>query len=286
MKQLVVLVMVGLLFACSNAEMEKELADLKASHEALKSKATEYESRIPTMESQIKALEEVKTSYQALQEEAATLREKHAEAETQIAALEPKAAKVPELEKGIAELKTKLQQASVPAERLAFLAKQCEGVKARIVTNMGAIEVAFKPEVAPLHVFNFVARAESGFFDNTQFHRVIPGFMIQGGDHLSSDMNFNDDGSGAPIVAIPHEFNQERHKRGVLSMARRSDPRYGAGSQFFIMHADAPQLDRQYTVFGEVTSGMDVVDRIAATKRNRRDHPLEPVWIEKVEVRR
>lgn len=286
MKHAFVLISLLLLASCGTKELEEKLAATEAERQALNEKVISLEAKVSESETQITALKETEAAHKALTEEAEVLREKTAESEAKIASLEPKAAKLPGLEKEVKELKSRLREAQVSTDRLAFLAKQGQGVKATIVTNMGTIEAKFRSDLAPLHVFNFITRAESGFFDNTQFHRVIPGFMIQGGDHLSGDMNFGDDGTGAPLMAIPHEFNNERHKRGVLSMARRSDPRYGAGSQFFIMHGDSPQLDRQYTVFGEVTSGMDVVDRIAKTKRNRRDHPIEPVWIEKVMVRR
>ena len=143
--------------------------------------------------------------------------------------------------------------------------------------------------MAPVHVFNFVARAESGFYDNTQFHRVIPGFMIQGGDPNSRDDNKLNNGQGGPLTMIPHEFNSTRHERGILSMARVSDKTAGAGSQFFIMHADRFHLDNEYTAFGRVTSGMDVVDRIAEVEKHTdeprlRDHPVNPVVIRTIEV--
>ncbi|RMF56672.1 MAG: peptidylprolyl isomerase [Calditrichaeota bacterium] len=155
---------------------------------------------------------------------------------------------------------------------------------------MGTIELEFFPEKAPLHCFNFITRAESGFYNGTQFHRIIKGFMIQGGDPKSKDKDPYNDGTGGPIVNIPNEFNEIHHGPGILSMARVSDPSVGAGCQFFIMHGDAPQLDKQYTVFGKVTKGMEVVDKIAnvPTYGNRnprlRDHPIEPVIIRRIEV--
>ncbi len=174
--------------------------------------------------------------------------------------------------------------------QLQFLAGKLKGVKARIVTNYGNIELKFYPEKAPLHVFSFITRAESGFYDGTQFHRVIKGFMIQGGDPLSKNNDPNDDGSGGPIVNIPHEFNDIKHKPGVLSMARSSNVAAGAGCQFFIMHGANPNLDGQYTAFGEVTKGMDVVNEIAnvrtygASNPRLRDHPVKPVVIRRIEV--
>jgi cyclophilin family peptidyl-prolyl cis-trans isomerase len=153
-----------------------------------------------------------------------------------------------------------------------------------IKTNHGDIEAEFYPEKAPIHVFNFVTRAESGFYDGTMFHRVIKGFMIQGGDPLSKDANPTNDGSGGPIASIPHEFNDIKHVKGILSMARTGDKRAGAGSQFFIMHAANPGLDGQYTVFGNVTAGLDVVDKIARTKTGAGDRPMKNAVIRMIEV--
>ena len=114
--------------------------------------------------------------------------------------------------------------------------------------------------------------------------------MIQGGDPNSLDDNPNDDGMGGPIVNIPHEFNDIAHKRGILSTARHPNAAMGAGSQFFIMHGDAPHLDKQYTVFGEVTKGMDVVDEIATAptygKGNLSTHPKKPIRIRSIEIYR
>ncbi|AXI99356.1 Peptidyl-prolyl cis-trans isomerase (rotamase) - cyclophilin family [Cyclonatronum proteinivorum] len=192
-------------------------------------------------------------------------------------------------ERQLADMQAQLDQAQSELAVLDELGEFLHGVRARLHTNQGPIEVEFFPHVAPIHVFNFVARAESGFYDGTRFHRVIPGFMIQGGDPLSREGDKLEMGSGGPISAIPHEFNEISHTRGVLSMARVSDKRMGAGSQFFIMHADTPRLDREYTVFGNVLSGMDVVDAIATTPTHRDDprlanHPLEPMIIERVEI--
>jgi len=187
------------------------------------------------------------------------------------------------------ELRRQLNQSQEPAERLQLLSTYLSGVKARINTNMGSIEVEFYPNEAPIHVFNFISRAEGGFYNNTQFHRLIPGFMIQGGDPNSRDGNKLNNGQGGPITMIPHEFNSIRHERGVLSMARVSDKSMGAGSQFFIMHADRFHLDNEYTVFGRVTSGMDVVDRIVETPKHTddprlRDHPINPVIIQSIDL--
>lgn len=165
------------------------------------------------------------------------------------------------------------------------------GYKAKLVTSEGTIEIRLNAEVAPIHVLAFIARAEGGFYNNTYFHRVIPGFMIQGGDPNTRNDNPYDDGLGGPMGAIPHEFNTISHKRGIVSMARVSDKRQGAGSQFFIMHADYPSLDNEYTVFGEVISGMEVVDKIATGETHQndprlRDRPVKPVYIQSIEITR
>ncbi|HGY57077.1 MAG TPA: peptidylprolyl isomerase [Caldithrix abyssi] len=159
-----------------------------------------------------------------------------------------------------------------------------KGIKATIVTNYGNIDLEFFPEKAPLHCFNFITRAESGFYDGTQFHRVIPNFMIQGGDPNTRTDDIASYGIGGPIVHIPHEFNDISHGPGILSMARTSNINDGAGSQFFIMHGSSPQLDGQYTVFGRVTNGLEVVDKIATTQRTENDRPVKPVRIQTIKV--
>jgi peptidyl-prolyl cis-trans isomerase B (cyclophilin B) len=138
--------------------------------------------------------------------------------------------------------------------------------------NGKKIVVELYPKVAPNTVANFVSLVKKGFYNGLTFHRVIPGFMIQGGDP-------NGDGTGGPGYTIKGEFsangvkNDLKHERGVISMARAQDPN-SAGSQFFIMVGDAPQLDGQYAAFGKVTEGMDVVDEIVNVKRDDRDKPL------------
>lgn len=149
-------------------------------------------------------------------------------------------------------------------------------IRAVIQTRHGDITLAFFPDSAPSHVNNFIELAKKGFFDGTAFHRVIPGFMIQGGDPNSTSPDRNRHGMGGPGYTLKAEFNSRPHKRGTLSMARSTNPD-SAGSQFFICVADAPFLNRQYTVFGEVISGMDVVDKIVAEPRDKRDNPLERV---------
>ena len=140
-----------------------------------------------------------------------------------------------------------MDEASVPT---ADLAKYW----ALLRTNRGDILVEFWPDVAPNHVRNFLDLASTGFYDGLTFHRVMPGFMIQGGDPDGT-------GGGSGPRRLKAEFNAKKHVRGVLSMARSADPN-SASSQFFIMHGDAPTLDNQYSAFGKVVSGMDAVDRI------------------------
>lgn len=146
----------------------------------------------------------------------------------------------------------------------------------------GEIQIELYAETAPNTVRNFVSLASKGFYDGTVFHRVIPGFMIQGGDPQGTGM-------GGPGYCIRGEFaingfnNDLKHTRGVLSMARAMDPD-SAGSQFFIMVEDAPHLDGQYASFGRVITGMDVCDRIVSTRRNFNDKPLKPQVMKSVTV--
>jgi len=139
---------------------------------------------------------------------------------------------------------------------------------------MGEIVLRFFSDVAPGHVHNFVKLSKDGFYDGTTFHRVIPGFMIQGGDPNSKNSDRSTHGMGGPGHKVKAEFNSTPHKRGIVSMARANDPD-SAGSQFFICVADANFLDWQYTAFGEVVSGMEVADKIVTMKRDGRDNPLE-----------
>ncbi len=131
-------------------------------------------------------------------------------------------------------------------------------------TTMGVFKMRLFPKVAPKHCENFKKLANSGFYDGTTFHRVIPGFMIQGGDILSRDTDRGNDGTGGPGWTISAEFNKTPHKRGTLSMARGQSAN-SAGSQFFICVADASYLDNNYTVFGEVIENIEVIDRIVNT---------------------
>ncbi len=140
--------------------------------------------------------------------------------------------------------------------------------------SLGEIKLVFFPEIAPNHVANFVKLATDRFYDGTTFHRVIPGFMIQGGDPNTKSQDRATHGLGGPGHRIKAEFNSRPHKRGTLSMARANDPD-SAGSQFFICVADANFLDWNYTVFGEVVSGLEVADKIVSARRDSRDNPLE-----------
>jgi len=154
--------------------------------------------------------------------------------------------------------------------------KKMAETRAIIETKFGNIEIMFFPEGAPNHVVNFIELANKGFYDGTVFHRVIPGFMIQGGDPNSKDPDRSKHGTGGPGYTIKAEFNSKPHKRGILSMARAAHPD-SAGSQFFICVSDSFFLDRQYTVFGEVISGMEVADKIVSQSRDKRDNPLERI---------
>ena len=140
--------------------------------------------------------------------------------------------------------------------------------------TLGEIELELFPDVAPLHCANFDSLVTTGFYDGLAFHRVIPNFMIQGGDPNSRDQPRHKWGMGAPgQKTVPAEFSDIPHERGILSTARKGNDVNSATSQFFIMHAHSPHLDGQYTVFGKVVRGMEVVDKIATTPRDKRDNP-------------
>jgi cyclophilin family peptidyl-prolyl cis-trans isomerase len=155
--------------------------------------------------------------------------------------------------------------------------KAMKGTTAIIDTKFGKITLKFFPEVAPGHVKNFIDLAKKGYYDGTTFHRVIPGFMIQGGDPNSKNSDKSTHGMGGPGYTIKAEFNDRPHKRGTLSTARFGNLPDSAGSQFFICVANKPQLDRQYTVFGEVASGMDVADKIVSQPRDGNENPNERI---------
>ena len=159
-----------------------------------------------------------------------------------------------------------------------------------ISTKFGDMVVEFFPDVAPKHVENFQILAEEGYYNGTTFHRVIPGFMVQGGDPNSRDLDRMNDGTGGRAGkffgigrendpeswTVPAEFNDTPHQRGTLSMARSQNIDSGS-SQFFICHDNAPFLDGQYTVFGQLISGIEVVDQIVNSERDPRDNPIDRV---------
>jgi cyclophilin family peptidyl-prolyl cis-trans isomerase len=144
-----------------------------------------------------------------------------------------------------------------------------------IITTFGDIVLEFYTKDAPTTVRNFKELSKRGFYDGLIFHRIVPGFVIQGGDPNTKDnTNRSKWGTGGPGWNIKAEFNKNKHSRGALSMARSQDPD-SAGSQFFIVLKDSSFLDGQYTVFGRVTQGMDVVDRIASLKTDSSDAPID-----------
>ena len=145
-----------------------------------------------------------------------------------------------------------------------------------IETSHGTIEIEFFEDKASGHVKNFKDLANKEFYNGTTFHRVIPGFMVQGGDPNTKTDDVSGYGLGGPGYTINAEFNDTPHSRGILSMARSQNPN-SAGSQFFIVVKDAPFLDGKYTVFGKVRSGMDIADQIVSARRDRRDNPVERI---------
>src|SRR5688500_14976595 len=147
---------------------------------------------------------------------------------------------------------------------------------ATIETDAGTMVAELYPKIAPQTVNAFVFLAREGFYEGVIFHRTIPGFMIQGGDPTGT-------GTGGPGYKLKAEFNNMKHERGVLSMARTADPN-SAGSQFFVMHANSPHLDNQYTAFGKVISGLEVIDKIATAPKGAQDRPNNPVKIKKITV--
>ena len=152
-----------------------------------------------------------------------------------------------------------------------------------IETTLGDIELELQNDIALGHVKNFKDLAEKGFYDGTTFHRVIPGFMIQGGDPNTKSDDRSTHGMGGPGYTIKAEFSSTPHTRGVLSMARSQDPD-SAGSQFFVVVKDSSFLDNQYTAFGRVTKGMEVVDKIVSVPRDSKDNPDEKVEIKSVKM--
>jgi peptidyl-prolyl cis-trans isomerase B (cyclophilin B) len=153
-----------------------------------------------------------------------------------------------------------------------------------IKTSEGEMVAEFWPDVAPKTVENFKKLAKSGFYDGTAFHRIIKGFMIQGGDPLTKDEKQQARwGTGDPGYKIPAEFNKKSHERGVLSMARSQDPN-SAGSQFFICHGAPKFLDGQYTAFGKLIKGDDILEKIATTKTLPGDRPEKRMNVESIKI--
>jgi peptidyl-prolyl cis-trans isomerase B (cyclophilin B) len=158
------------------------------------------------------------------------------------------------------------------------------------IKGLGEIRLDLLPELAPETVVNFVKLANQGFYDGTTFHRVIPDFMIQGGDPLSKDNDPRNDGHGGPRHGPPDEFSELPHARGIVSMANRSTPNT-SGSQFFIVHKDSPHLDGKFSAFGRVVEGIEVVDAITQVELDtygrygpqNRPHP-EPVVMETIRI--
>ena len=155
--------------------------------------------------------------------------------------------------------------------------------RATIITKFGEIKIRLYPDAAPRHVENFLNLAKMGFYDGTTFHRVVPGFIVQGGDPFSKNPDRMLHGTGGPGYYISPETSDQPHKRGAVSMAKLPRESNSTrdfndnGSQFFICVADNSGLDRRYSVFGEVLRGLDVIDQIAAVPRDQFDNPLDPI---------
>lgn len=173
-------------------------------------------------------------------------------------------------------------QALIEKVKAAPITEVAEDEVAVIETDFGRIVLEFFPKVAPGHCSNFKRLANAGFYDGVKFHRVLAGFVIQGGDILTRDANPQNDGTGNPGYSIPAEFNNIPHDRGILSMARSGHPDSG-GSQFFICVAPAHQLNGQYTVFGRVIEGMEVADKIVVVAKNV-ELPPNPVVMNHVKM--
>ena len=152
-----------------------------------------------------------------------------------------------------------------------------------IRTDFGDIKFSLLPDIAPETVRNFSKLAKSGFYNGTLFHRVIPGFMIQGGDPNTKNPDKSTWGQGGPGYNLKAEFNSRSHLRGIVSMARANDPD-SAGSQFFIVTSDSTFLDRQYTVFGEVVDGIEAADKIVNLPRDGNDCPEQEVKMLEVTI--
>jgi len=185
-----------------------------------------------------------------------------------------------------AETKSPAPANAAPKKEEAQSAEKPAAAKelAIIKTSEGEMVLELYPEVAPNHVENFKKLAKKGFYDGTCFHRVIKGFMIQGGDPNTKDDGAKSSwGQGGPGYTIKAEFNSKPHVRGTLSMARTPDPD-SAGSQFFICHGDPRQLDNQYTVFGKLIKGDEVLEKIATTPTEGPDRPVKRVNIDSIKI--
>jgi cyclophilin family peptidyl-prolyl cis-trans isomerase len=153
-----------------------------------------------------------------------------------------------------------------------------------IETKLGTIKVQLFDKIAPKHVANFTKLIKQGFYDGLTFHRIIPGFMIQGGDPTSKSDDLSRHGYGDPsLEKVPAEFSKLKHERGMLSAARTADPN-SASSQFFIMHKNSPHLDGQYSIFGQVVEGIDVVDKIVSLPKLQGDNPGKAAEMTKVTI--
>jgi len=162
-------------------------------------------------------------------------------------------------------------------------------LEAVMETDKGSMVLSFRPDVAPGHVRNFLSLAQKGFYDGTAFHRIIRGFMVQGGCPNTKEGATGMPGTGGPGHRVDAEFNDIHHERGVVSMARAQDPN-SAGSQFFLVHGDAGFLDRQYTAFANIVEGLDVLDEIASAEvgfspSGEESQPAERIGLIRVSVR-
>jgi dolichyl-diphosphooligosaccharide---protein glycosyltransferase len=162
---------------------------------------------------------------------------------------------------------------------------QYQNKVAELHTSAGEIDIRFFPDIAPNHVKNFIDLSEKGFYNGTKFHRVIPGFMIQGGDPNTVSGSPSTWGTGNSGKNVASEFSSVKHQRGIVSMARSPGDLDSASSQFFIVTTDAPSLDGQYSVFGRVTKGMEIADKIVNAPRDAMDRPNNPTTIDKVIIR-
>jgi peptidyl-prolyl cis-trans isomerase B (cyclophilin B) len=320
MKRIIVSLVAALALAgCASGEKAelaaREAAVAQAQADAAARKAAEEQA---AMEARANAARDIARAQQAQRELAAQEAAARAKAEQELAASEAAQQERAQAEaeaerllqesaKAQAEARLAAEKAAadkLAADRLAAekAAAEAAAAKARetsvtsvtgdpsvvaeLDTTAGTLVLGFFPDVAPGHVKNFLDLAGKGFYDGTRFHRVIPGFMIQGGDPHSKDPAKKAMwGTGDAGYKIKAEFSTRPHQRGTLSMARSRDPD-SAGSQFFICHEAAPHLDRSYTVFGELLAGYDVLDRIAAAPNQPgSDRPVDPVVVRKVTVR-